>query len=83
MRNAPHPPKIAEEAHFLDLDLDYRADRRKLQERRLFLERYQDHLAMPDEIHRVTDLFGDLRGIMDRRRRRRLGNGRFLILGSA
>lgn len=83
MRNAPLLLKIAEEAHLLDLDLDYPADRRKLQEQRLFLDRYQDHLAMPDEIHRVTDLFGDLRGIMDRRRRRRLVTGRFLILGSA
>lgn len=36
-----------------------------------------------DEIHRVPELFQDLRGIIDRERRKGKGAGRFLMLGSA
>ncbi|MDE0104417.1 MAG: ATP-binding protein [Bryobacterales bacterium] len=75
--------EIAAETSALYLDLEDRADRQKLEEPRLFLEQYQDRLVILDEIHRVPDLFGDLRGIIDRGRRRGLGTGRFLILGSA
>ena len=38
---------------------------------------------MLDEIHRAPQLFGDLRGLIDRGRRRGRRTGRFLILGSA
>ena len=67
----------------LYLDLEDRADRRKLEEPRMFLERYERRLVILDEVHRVPDLFSDLRSIIDRGRRRGLGTGRFLILGSA
>lgn len=50
---------------------------------KLFLERYQDRLVILDEIHRLPDLFQDLRGLIDRGRRQGRRTGRFLILGSA
>ncbi len=36
-----------------------------------------------DEIHRVPELFAELRGIIDTGRREGMGTGRFLLLGSA
>lgn len=74
---------IGEERDALYLDLEDRADREKLSEPSLFLEAYADRLVILDEIHRVPELFQDLRGIIDRGRRKGQGMGRFLILGSA
>ena len=74
---------IAEQRSALYLDLEDRADREKLRDPALFLERYEDRLVILDEIHRVPDLFQDLRGIIDRGRRRGKRTGRFLMLGSA
>ena len=74
---------IAEQRNALYLDLEDRADRVKLRDPALFLERYEDRLVILDEIHRVPDLFQDLRAIIDRGRRRGKRTGRFLILGSA
>ena len=74
---------IAEQRRALYLDLEDRADREKLRDPALFLERYEDRLVILDEIHRVPDLFQDLRGIIDRGRRRGKRTGRFLMLGSA
>ena len=74
---------IAEQRSALYLDLEDRADREKLRDPALFLDRYEDRLVILDEIHRVPDLFQDLRGIIDRGRRRGKRTGRFLILGSA
>ncbi len=74
---------IAEQRNALYLDLEDRADRVKLRDPSLFLERYEDRLVILDEIHRVPDLFQDLRAIIDRGRRRGKRTGRFLILGSA
>ena len=74
---------IAEQRNALYLDLEDRADRGKLRDPAFFLERYEDRLVILDEIHRVPDLFQDLRGIIDRGRRRGNRTGRFLILGSA
>lgn len=65
------------------LDLEDRVDRDKLTDPRLFLERCEDRLVILDEIHRVPELFQDLRGIIDRGRRKGKGTGRFLVLGSA
>ena len=67
----------------LYLDLESRADREKLVDPVLFLRRYEDHLVILDEIHRVPELFQDLRGLIDEGRRRGRRTGRFLILGSA
>lgn len=50
---------------------------------RVFLEHYEDRLVILDEIHRMPELFPQLRGLIDRGRRRGRRTGRFLILGSA
>jgi hypothetical protein len=67
----------------LYLDLEAREDREKLVEPVLFLRQYEEHLVILDEIHRVPELFGSLRGIIDQGRSQGRGIGRFLILGSA
>jgi predicted AAA+ superfamily ATPase len=67
----------------LYLDLEAREDREKLTEPVLFLREYENRLVVLDEIHRVPELFGSLRGIIDQGRRTGHGTGRFLILGSA
>ena len=45
----------------------------------LFLEQFTDQTVILDEIHRLPDLFPDLRGLIDRNRQ----PGRFILLGSA
>jgi uncharacterized protein len=67
----------------LYLDLEDSADRNKLREPRLFLEQVEDRLVILDEIHRLPELLPELRGIIDRGRRRGRRTGRFLLLGSA
>ncbi len=75
--------EIAAETDALYLDLETRADRAKLADPALFLNSYEDSLVILDEVHRVPDLFSELRGLIDRGRRRGRRTGRFLILGSA
>jgi len=65
------------------LDLEATADRNKLSDPVLFLDRHADKLVILDEIHRVPALFEALRGIIDAGRRAGHRTGRFLILGSA
>ena len=74
---------IAENADAVYLDLESRADREKLAEPALYLDEYEDRLVILDEIHRVPELFQELRGLIDRGRRRGKRTGRFLVLGSA
>lgn len=75
--------EIGNEVDAIYLDLEDRGDRDKLSDPRLFLERYEDRLVILDEIHRVPELFQELRGIIDRGRRKGNRTGRFLVLGSA
>jgi hypothetical protein len=75
--------RIGEGTDALYLDLEARADRDKLADPTLFLKAYEDRLVVLDEIHRVPELFRDLRGLIDEGRRRGRRTGRFLILGSA
>lgn len=65
------------------LDLESEQDRAKLVEAELYLERHLDKLVILDEVHRTPGLFPVLRGLIDRRRRRRASKGRYLLLGSA
>ena len=65
------------------LDLEAASDREKLSEPALFLRRHADKLVVLDEIHRVPELFQELRGLIDEGRRQGQRYGRFLILGSA
>lgn len=74
---------IAEKTGALYLDLEAGADRARLADPALFLSSYEDRLVILDEIHRVPELFSELRGLIDRGRRRGRRTGRFLILGSA
>ncbi len=67
----------------LYLDLQANADRAKLSDPRYFLSHYRDRLVILDEIHRVPQLFPELRGIIDEERRSGRRRARFLILGSA
>ena len=75
--------EIGQERPSLYLDLESPADRAKLSEPELFLNRHEDKLVILDEIQRAPGLFQVLRGVIDRGRRRGRGNGRFLVLGSA
>lgn len=74
---------IADRTGALYLDLESSADRGKLADARLFLGEYDRRLVVLDEIHRAPELFPELRGLIDRGRRRGRRTGRFLILGSA
>ncbi len=65
------------------LDLESDADRAKLAEPELYLAQHEDKLVILDEVHRLPDLFQNLRGLIDRGRRKGLKSGRFLLLGSA
>ena len=67
----------------LYLDLESDADRTKLAEPELYLARHQDKLVILDEVHRLPDLFRNLRGLIDRTRREGRRSGHFLLLGSA
>lgn len=67
----------------LYLDLESDADRTKLAEPELYLARHQDKLVILDEVHRLPDLFRNLRGLIDRTRRAGRRSGHFLLLGSA
>ncbi len=65
------------------LDLESTADRARLTDAEAYLEDQRGRLVILDEIHRVPELFGVLRGLVDRRRRAGLRTGQFLVLGSA
>jgi len=75
--------EIADGTDALYLDLETRTDRNKLADPVLFLNAYEDRLVILDEIHRVPELFQELRGLIDQGRRKGKRVGRFLILGSA
>jgi predicted AAA+ superfamily ATPase len=74
---------IGEERPSVYLDLESDADRARLSEPELYLAEHEDELVTLDEVHRAPDLFRNLRGLIDRGRRRGRKSGRFLLLGSA
>ena len=74
---------VAADRDAVYLDLEDRDDRSRLAEPVLYLDSVDDRLVILDEIHRAPELFGTLRGVIDRGRRRGEGVGRFLLLGSA
>ena len=65
------------------LDLESEEDRAKLAEPQAYLARHLEKLVILDEVHRTPNLFPVLRGLIDRARQQGLGNGRYLLLGSA
>ena len=74
---------IAETRPSIYLDLESDADRARLAEPELYLAEHEDKLVILDEVHRLPDLFQNLRGLIDRGRRHGRKAGRFLLLGSA
>ncbi len=75
--------EIADRRPSIYLDLESDADRAKLAEPELYLGAHEDKLVILDEVHRAPGLFQNLRGLIDRGRRKGLRAGRFLLLGSA
>lgn len=75
--------EIADERPSVYLDLESQTDRDKLSDPAMYLERYADRLVVLDEIHRIPELFQELRGLIDKGRRQGNRTGRFLMLGSA
>ena len=75
--------QIASSRRSVYLDLERREDRAALRHPRQFVEANEERLVVLDEVHRVPELFPELRGFIDEGRRRGRGVGRFLILGSA
>lgn len=75
--------KIADGRPSLYLDLEREADRVKLSDPADYLRRHVEKLIVLDEIHRMPDLFTELRGVIDDNRRAGRRHGQFLILGSA
>lgn len=65
------------------LDLERPSDRAKLSDVELYLSAHERRLVVLDEIHRLPGLFQTLRGVIDRRARKGIRNGQFLLLGSA
>jgi len=58
------------------LDLESDADRAKLAEPELYLTLHEDKLVILDEFHRLPDLFQNLRGLIDKGRRKGIKSGR-------
>jgi len=65
------------------LDLELPSDRAKLSDAELYLSAHEDELVILDEIQRAPGLFQILRSVIDRRRRKGIRAGEFLLLGSA
>jgi predicted AAA+ superfamily ATPase len=63
--------------------LESRKDRNRLDDPISFLTANEEKLIVLDEIHRLPELFQELRGIIDEGRRKGKRTNRFLILGSA
>jgi uncharacterized protein len=75
--------QIASYRKSIYLDLEDERDRAKLSDPVQYLEDHEDELVVLDEVHRTPEIFQQLRGVIDRGRRRAKSNGRFLLLGSA
>lgn len=75
--------EIARQQSSVYLDLEDENDRAKLTNPSQYLEDHEGDLVILDEVHRVPEIFQQLRGVIDRGRRRGKANGRLLLLGSA
>jgi uncharacterized protein len=76
--------KIVEELpESMYLDLEKAADIRKLDDSGGFLRQYDKGLTVLDEVHRVPQLFAELRSVIDERREKGAQISQFLLLGSA
>ncbi len=64
------------------LDLERASDRRILEDHDDFFLRHRDSLVILDEVQRTSEIFGQIRGAIDRARRSGVRTGMFLFLGS-
>lgn len=67
----------------LYLDLELPSAQRQLDDPEAFLMAHAQQLVILDEVQRMPQLFGILRGVIDQRRRMNQLSGQFLLLGSA
>jgi len=67
----------------LYLDLELPSTQRQLDDPEAFLMAHAQQLVILDEVQRMPELFGILRGVIDQRRRMGQASGQFLLLGSA
>lgn len=74
---------ISESRDAVYLDMERTADRQVLEEPDLYLDEQVGRLVVIDEVQLLPDLFGALRGQIDRRRRQGYRTEQFLLLGSA
>jgi uncharacterized protein len=75
--------ELAEQRPSVYLDLERDADRHILTEPDLYLDEQVGKLVILDEVQQMPDLFKNLRGQIDTRRRKGFRTGQFLLLGSA
>lgn len=73
--------KLYPDALYLDLELP--SAQRQLDDPEAFLMAHAQQLVILDEVQRMPELFGVLRGVIDQRRRMEQACGQFLLLGSA
>ena len=67
----------------LYLDLELPSAQRQMDDPEAFLMAHAQQLVILDEVKRMPELFGILRGVIDQRRRMGQASGQFLLLGSA
>lgn len=72
---------LSPDALYLDLELP--SAQRQLDDAEAFLMAHAQQLVILDEVQRMPELFGILRGVIDQRRRMGQASGQFLLLGSA
>lgn len=65
------------------LDLENAEDRARLALPNEYFRDHENELVILDEVHRVPEIFQQLRGVIDEGRRSGKGENRFLLLGSA
>jgi uncharacterized protein len=65
------------------LDLESPTDISKLSDPATYFEAHRDELVILDEVQRAPQVFAQLRGVIDQRRRKGKRSGQFLLLGSA
>jgi predicted AAA+ superfamily ATPase len=75
--------QLAQQRPSVYLDLQAPADQARLSDPVLYLSSQADKLVVLDEVQRLPELFGSLRGLIDTGRRVGRSAGRFLLLGSA
>lgn len=73
----------SEDPDALYLDLENPSDAARLDSPGRYLDLHRSRLVIIDEVQRMPDLFGVLRGQIDARRRDGRRSGHFLLLGSA